>query len=63
MKKPTKKDWKDCAAELYEKLTRFQLMGFLSSHDKSLARFNQLVAKDIPTPLNKDDEYWEMRYK
>lgn len=46
MKKVTKKDWRDCSIQLAEKLTRFQLMGYLASHDKSLARFNQLSVKD-----------------
>lgn len=44
--KPTKQDWKNCAVELAEKLTRFQLKGYLVSHDKTLARFNQLMVKD-----------------
>lgn len=46
MKKVTKKDWRDCSIQLAEKLTRFQLLGCLASHDKSLARFNQLLVKD-----------------
>jgi len=40
-----KEEWKKCAIELAEKLTRFQLKGYLSYHDMTLARFNQLILK------------------